>query len=294
MVVEAVKQRRASGVAGPNAVEPKNRSKRPEDSFVPASVQALLQYSAQDDLAQDDSVRPSRMLEMDSDDELELLCDDLTKLDLCEGQVTVRNEMQHCPLFTRSVLMYDRDTGNAPSFPMYGLFGKIISGPGIPDDRIYLNTNIPLSGLICGVQGSGKSHSLNCILENYLVQGLGKLPVPLTALILHFDSTGGGGGMLPCESAHLGTPVVAGGAAVERITVLVSPSNYQTMTNVYSSIPNCTVRPLFFSQGDLNIKRVMSLMAVDETEAKPLYMQVRFHFCLSTQRAGEITNSPPS
>ena len=58
--------------------------------------------------------------------------------------------------------------------PQYGLLGSFhpdscpqLKGPG--DDRIFVNTNIPFSAFICGVQGSGKSHTTSCLLgEIYL------------------------------------------------------------------------------------------------------------------------------
>ena len=58
--------------------------------------------------------------------------------------------------------------------PQYGLLGSFhpdgcpqSKDPG--DDRIFVNTNIPFSAFICGVQGSGKSHTTSCLLgETYL------------------------------------------------------------------------------------------------------------------------------
>ena len=58
--------------------------------------------------------------------------------------------------------------------PQYGLLGSFhpdscpqLKGP--VDDRIFVNTNIPFSAFICGVQGSGKSHTTSCLLgETYL------------------------------------------------------------------------------------------------------------------------------
>lgn len=33
-----------------------------------------------------------------------------------------------------------------------------------PDPRVVLNTNVPFSVFICGLQGSGKSHTTSCII----------------------------------------------------------------------------------------------------------------------------------
>lgn len=52
------------------------------------------------------------------------------------------------------------------------LLGRIAAaGIGSPDLRIMLNTNIPFSAFICGVQGSGKSHTTACI--------IGMLPISM-------------------------------------------------------------------------------------------------------------------
>ena len=56
-------------------------------------------------------------------------------------------------------------------FPQYSLLGtRCLAGqsslwPALENDRrLFHNTNIPFSAFICGLQGSGKSHTLSCIL----------------------------------------------------------------------------------------------------------------------------------
>jgi DNA replication protein DnaC len=51
-------------------------------------------------------------------------------------------------------------------------------------ELLFLNTNVHFSAFICGVQGSGKSHSTTCLLENALISSkqLGRLESPLSAL----------------------------------------------------------------------------------------------------------------
>jgi len=93
-------------------------------------------------------------------------------------------EITTAPVFTQKVIDYNRDRGII--IPQYGLLGQYIncltpaqdhssmnsvdnisvSDSNIGDTRIYLNSNAPWSAFICGVQGSGKSHSLACILGN--------------------------------------------------------------------------------------------------------------------------------
>jgi hypothetical protein len=54
-------------------------------------------------------------------------------------------------------------------FPQFGLLGssypvKETQARPNGDSRIFLNTNIPFSAFICGLQGSGKSHTMSCLL----------------------------------------------------------------------------------------------------------------------------------
>jgi hypothetical protein len=126
----------------------------------------------------------------------------------------------------------------------------------VADPRIFLNVNTPWSAFICGSQGSGKSHTLSCMLESCLLGNrnagttttttttttLGRLPRPLAGIVFHYDkfsaantASGGpsadggdGAGSLGqiCEAAWLcsaGLPV----------RVLVSPSNLRTMQRAY-------------------------------------------------------------
>merc|ERR1711991_1120048 len=46
----------------------------------------------------------------------------------------------------------------------YGLLGKSIT-----DSHIYLNTHIPFASVCVGNQGTGKSHTLACIIENCMI-----------------------------------------------------------------------------------------------------------------------------
>ena len=111
------------------------------------------------------------------------------------------------PVLTRDALhaCYQNNWTNA--FPQRGLLGSVLSvnqrgsAQNSKDPRIYINLDAPSSGLICGVQvcvskclcgcgtnfikGSGKSHTLSCILEASLVKSekIGTLPAPLSSLV---------------------------------------------------------------------------------------------------------------
>ncbi|KAF2450187.1 hypothetical protein P171DRAFT_450876 [Karstenula rhodostoma CBS 690.94] len=75
---------------------------------------------------------------------------------------------------------------------------------------ILLNTDTPWSAFLCGSQGSGKSHSLSCMLENCLLEDktilprIGYNPNPLAGLVFHYDRCQGSG---VCEAAYLCTNI---------------------------------------------------------------------------------------
>lgn len=53
--------------------------------------------------------------------------------------------------------------------PQYGLLGEFSCESiellkDLTDNMIFVNTNIPFSAFICGVQGSGKSYTTSCLL----------------------------------------------------------------------------------------------------------------------------------
>ena len=56
--------------------------------------------------------------------------------------------------------------------PQYGLFGSVQtaepSATRIP--TVFLNTNVPFSAFLCGLQGSGKSHTTACIIGKKFTQ----------------------------------------------------------------------------------------------------------------------------
>ncbi|DAA72882.1 TPA_exp: Uncharacterized protein A8136_5326 [Trichophyton benhamiae CBS 112371] len=173
-------------------------------------------------------------------------------------------------------------------FPQYGLLGlrlasytpgsdeEIAGIGGAKKNLVYANINAPWSTFICGSQGSGKSHTLSCMLENSLLlpSQTGKVSNQLTGLVLHYDKfTSLDTGQL-CEAAYLcsvGIPV----------RVLVSPSNLQRMTQLYSNLPGLPsgcprpkVEPMLFNEDHLSIGMMKSLMAISDSEGTPLYMEM--------------------
>ncbi|KAK5136812.1 hypothetical protein LTR08_002108 [Meristemomyces frigidus] len=157
-------------------------------------------------------------------------------------------------------------------FPQYSLLGFQIGRHEhiAQHEPILFNTNAPNSIFICGSQGSGKSHTLSCMLENCLLQddGVGTLAKPLGGVVFHYDV---GGNNSLAEAASLSSRGIP-------VRVLVSPSNYRKLSEAYGKQPGTgkiTVSTLRFGDSDLNADRMLKLMAFSESEGSvPLYMEV--------------------
>ena len=210
-------------------------------------------------------------------------------------------ELKTAPLFSGGVLSctdMEVEPGEDESarFPQYGLLSKHLrhhpeetnsstdydvgdasmNGLRIDEDpRIFLNVSSPWSAFICGSQGSGKSHTLSCMLENCLLESsLGKLSHPLAGLIFHYDRLASSSDIQICEAAYLSSGVP--------VRVLVSPTNLRRMKGAYSrpfemaeAEKKPEVIPLTFQDDQLNVERMMTLMAVNEREGRvPLYIEV--------------------
>ena len=155
--------------------------------------------------------------------------------------------------------------------------------PGLEDNRLFVNMNAPWSAFICGSQGSGKSHTLSCMLEAALWKRQpGKLRNRLSAMVFHYDKFSGSSSSQICEAAYLSSSEIP-------VKVLVSPSNYNTMKKAYENMPGFpqnakkpTVKPLVLFEEQLNVERMMTLMAVGGRDGNPpLYIEVRsVFFCL--------------
>ena len=140
--------------------------------------------------------------------------DELAFLEVSGHDYLCRDEtdqmlLQH-QLITSPLLNFAAVRHHAEAFPSRGLLGTTNG------ERFYMNTNTPSCGVICGVQvslvwayrtdiadegldqGSGKSHTLSCILEASLVVDarIGQLPQPLAALVYVSDPAI----ILPCSS----------------------------------------------------------------------------------------------
>lgn len=187
------------------------------------------------------------------------------------------NDIRDAVIFQTEVLKrYD-----SRLLPQYGLLGSICPTKESPvtaitDPRLFLNTNVPFSAFICGLQGSGKSHTISCLLENSLIKApiLGVLQQPLSALVLHFCQYTSRSSFQPCEAAFLAYhhPNFRGYTGVSSIHVMVAPSNYHDLNTSYSYIPGVDIRPFKLKTKHLNISSMLTLMSVDQTETPPLYI----------------------
>ncbi|KAJ6457625.1 hypothetical protein C8R45DRAFT_563581 [Mycena sanguinolenta] len=200
-------------------------------------------------------------LPVEPDDNSELVFLQIATLHEPDNQANLRHQLVTSPLLTRSALEH-----HAADFPSRGLLGT--SG----SDRVYVNTNAPNSAVICGVQGSGKSHTVSCLLECALIPDsrIGRLPESLSALVLHFDEREAG---RPCEAAFLSSPANhLNHVTLPNVTVLCSPSNINRRRRAYASQPQVRIEPLYLSEMDLSADRMLALMGCDNIETMPLYM----------------------
>ncbi|KAI9001330.1 hypothetical protein BD414DRAFT_474339 [Trametes punicea] len=190
---------------------------------------------------------------------------------------TGEHEVITAPLLTRHAYVA---AGMAQKRSQYGVLGSLIAirermGSYKPKDpRLYVNTNAPFSAIVCGVQGSGKSHTVSVLLENMLIaqcDAIGISEKCLSGLVLHFGE--GGSGSRPCEAAWIGRTQVDG-IRPPAIRVYVSRSSLATMQTTYAALGDAvTVEPLLFSDKELDAEAVLSMMAVGSSDSAPLYMQ---------------------
>jgi len=201
------------------------------------------------------------------------------------------NDVQTALLFSSQLLQSRGSNGGySQQLPQYGLMGRVLStgttvqGGMVSQEqqcleaRVFLNTNIPGSFFICGLQGSGKSHTLATLLENYLIASpqIGVLCRPLSALVLHFGEYTSKQAFRPCEAAYLAKPsppkIPFSDLQLPKVKVLVPPSNYRNLAAAYKEVPHATVHPLKFHSHSLTIKSMLTLMAVSRSGSPPLYM----------------------
>ncbi|KAK5947801.1 hypothetical protein OHC33_011171 [Knufia fluminis] len=188
------------------------------------------------------------------------------------------------PLFTSQVHAFAAkhiEEGGSEAemvYPQYGLLGSVVDGDkDLPIEKklVFGNTSEPWSVFICGSQGSGKSHTLSCLLENTLLErsSVSVVKSMATGIVFHYDKFSDVNSGQPCEAAYLcssGVPV----------TVLVSPTSagvmkrrYQNLLDLPGGSSKPKVVPLLLKDDQLSTEIMMTLMAVDDMgERTPLYI----------------------
>ena len=180
-------------------------------------------------------------------------------------------EIQTAPIFTAPVRHHAdslRVSKQAEPFTQYGLLGGDTNQIVAKDPRIFYNVAAPSSVFICGSQGSGKSHTLSCLLENCMIPSrANELPRPLTGIVFHYDTFFSDSNCNPCEVAYLAT------YGSLNVKVLCPPTNIATARKTYEKFPRIKVEELRIRETDLNTKRMLDLMAFS-TSNTPLYLHV--------------------
>lgn len=155
-----------------------------------------------------------------------------------------------------------------PTLPQYGLFGLDLGNRGSNGNAepILLNTNEPSSVFLCGSQGSGKSYTLTCMLENHLLKdsAVGVQNETIPGFVFHYDTNGAA---CLAEAVSLCTRGI-------KVRVLVAWNNYTSMKRLYDGLGarlchKIEVRPLLFQDGDLTATHIQRLMLFDETASNP-------------------------
>lgn len=164
---------------------------------------------------------PSVMVSADYLSQMALLHDDLD--DDAVGDIGT------VPMFTEAVRQHavaihkeKAKSKKEVPFKQYGLLAGDVTGSeaGGNDPRIFYNVGAPSSTFICGSQGSGKSHTLSCLLESCLLDSAANsLKKPLTGIVFHYDTFVSDTGGSPCEAAYLSS-----NKNVE-VRVLCAPTN---------------------------------------------------------------------
>lgn len=207
-------------------------------------------------------------------EELELLHDSTSDV---RGR-SKDHELRTAPIITRDAYVA---AGYREGATQYGVLGSILSihnKNNVPykpvNPQLYVNTNAPFSAVVCGVQGSGKSHTVSLLLESMFIPNMrstGTLQKPLSGLVLHFGE--GGPSSRPSEAAWISSSHIPG-VQTPSVKVYVSRSSLNTMRAVYAPLgEGVIVEPLFFSQDELDAQAFLSMMAVGSSESAPLYIQ---------------------
>ncbi|RYY45849.1 MAG: hypothetical protein EOO06_15715 [Chitinophagaceae bacterium] len=156
-----------------------------------------------------------------------------------------------------------------------------------------MNTNEPFCMITVGTQGSGKSHTVACVVESCLIPFPGldiiRLMRPMNAVMFHYDDNIN----YVCEAIGLLTadPSIKhcyqsnkpGQLKRSDVTVLVSPMNYLSRMKFYNG--KCAVKPLLFEWQSLSADHIKKIMGIDANGTQ-LYVATLLNILKSYQRHG--------
>ncbi|KAF8665798.1 hypothetical protein AX16_000243 [Volvariella volvacea WC 439] len=208
--------------------------------------------------------------------ELELL--DLPYTDSNTNDIG-EHQLLNAPVFEREAYLAADLNSRSTQYGVLAGIRSINCGSQVyyPSDPIlYLNTNAPFSSVICGVQGSGKSHTVAVMLENMFVSQcpqIGSLQRPLSGLVLHYGE--GGKDARPCEAAMVAIPTRPG-LQTPYVRIYVTASSLEHMRSLYLPLGNrVSVEPLYFEDRELDAQAFLTLMGVgSDSEQTPLYVEI--------------------
>eukprot|EP01104_Vermistella_antarctica_P011907 TRINITY_DN3371_c0_g1_i2.p1 TRINITY_DN3371_c0_g1~~TRINITY_DN3371_c0_g1_i2.p1 ORF type:complete len:665 (-),score=116.97 TRINITY_DN3371_c0_g1_i2:647-2641(-) len=176
-----------------------------------------------------------------------------------------------------------------------GLIGRRIDVPATnPGHELYMNVTDPFCMLVVGMQGSGKSHTMACVIESCL---LPRPPVthvkkPMTVLVFHYHQSGESrcevvGLCRPNRNLGIPTPFLPH----EKLIVLCSPTYYLQRKKYYHEtlgLSSCQVCPLLFKWGKdikaTHLKILMQIQNHNDNSKQQLYVAVMLRLLRQHQR----------
>lgn len=166
------------------------------------------------------------------------------------------------------------------------------SSPGPEGSAVLINSADPFCAVCIGVQGAGKSHTMNVILENCMLNSvlaescsIVSNPQPMCGLVLHYDQSESN----CCEAVGLNSPAVPLSLfpqlKVPRLVVLASPTYFLQRKAFYGD--TCEVIPLLFDWDTLTATQLKKLMRLSDSDTQ-LYVSVILNKLREYQRKNKI------
>jgi hypothetical protein len=183
---------------------------------------------------------------------------------------------------------------SSQAFVECALLGNVDEADTVKEN-FYLNVADPFCLAAVGVQGSGKSHTLSCVLEGCLLpttlaeESIIQLKQPMSALVLHFDQSvtnicEATGIISPSpDLKRLGFKPIS--LAKENMLVIVSPTYYKQRKLFYGGY--CQVKPLLFSWTSLTADHIKRLMRIGDDDNQ-LYVATMLDILRNYQRQGAL------